>query len=617
MNVMQSLASSRRAVLLTVTALGAVLLLAAAPWMFDSYYLNLLFMIGIFTITTAGMNVLIGYCGIVSIGHAGLMAVGAYVSAFLSTQYELSFWIVALAGMAASLLIGCLIAIPTIRAGGVYLSMITIAFGVVIHEVLIRWEWFTGGPLGISGIPKPAIGAYSFDLKGMYWLVLGIAVAALILVRNLRGSSWGRSMIAVKENEIAAASLGIRKFTAQFAGFAISSVLAGLSGALYAHANSFISPDSYHFQTSVQLVLIVILGGAGRSLGPVIGAAVIVMLPEVLQMEKLRLALYGAMMFVVLYVLPKGIVGTVSDTASKWMRKLVPFGGGGGRSAMRELPREGDLTGMGIGGVSQTRGEALLRLEGIGKRFGGLHALKGVSLTVEPGSIHSLVGPNGAGKTTLLNVISGLYTPDDGSMKFEGRTYSPTSLSDASRHKIARTFQHSRLFMEMSVLENVMAGMAGDGKENIAQALLHTPGYRRKELATRSRAHALLDFIGYEGDREMTAAGLPYGHQRLVEMARALASSPTLLLLDEPAAGMTAGEIDVLEALLKKLSRSGLTIVVIEHHMDFVERVSDAVTVLDFGSVIGTGEPEDMLKDPRVIQAYLGIEEEVAASAER
>ncbi|MDF2836813.1 MAG: transporter related, partial [Paenibacillus sp.] len=615
MNVMRNNASTRRTAILLLTALCAMLLLAAAPWMFDSYYLNLLFMIGIFTITTAGMNVLIGYCGIVSIGHAGLMAVGAYVSAFLSTQFELSFWLVAIAGMAASLFIGSLIAIPTIRAGGVYLSMITIAFGVVIHEALIRWEWFTGGPLGISGIPKPAIGSYSFDLRGMYWLVLGIAVAALILVRNLRRSSWGRSMIAVKENEIAAASLGIRKFTAQFAGFALSSVLAGLSGALYAHANSFISPDSYHFQTSVQLVLIVILGGAGRVLGPVIGAAVIVMLPEVLQMEKLRLALYGAMMFVVLYFLPKGIVGTTADAASRWLRKLAPSGGGGGRHATRELPPEGNLVGTGIGGVSREleRGEALLRLEGIGKRFGGLHALKGVSLTVESGSIHSLVGPNGAGKTTLLNVISGLYTPDDGSMTLGGRLFSPGSLTDAAKLKIARTFQHSRLFMEMSVLENVMAGMAGEGKETIAQALFHTPGYRRKERETRSRAHALLDFIGYEGDREMKAAGLPYGHQRLIEMARALAVSPTLLLLDEPAAGMTSGEIDVLEALLKKLSHSGLTIVVIEHHMDFVERVSDAVTVLDFGSVIGTGEPKDMLKDPRVIQAYLGIEEEVAA----
>lgn len=592
-------------------ALAALALLTAGPWLVDTYYLNLMFMIGIFVITCAGMNIIIGYCGIVSIGHAGLMAIGAYTSSYLSTKYGLSFWLVALIGIVASLIIGSLIAIPTIRAGGVYLSMITIAFGVVIHEVLIRWDGVTGGPLGISGIPKPQIGSYTFDLKGMYLLVLVIALAALLLVRNLRRSSWGRAMIATKENEIAAASLGIRKFKAQYVGFAISSVLAGLAGAIYAHTNSFISPDTYHFPTSVQLVLIVILGGAGRMLGPVIGAAIIVFLPELLDMEKLRMALYGGIMFAVLYFLPKGIAGTIAG----WVgARLEAYLGPAETEARDSSLADSKL--FPNAAAPKAVGEAMLVLEGVNKHFGGLHALKDIDITIKAGEVHSLVGPNGAGKTTLLNVISGLYSAEEGRFLLKGQPLVPRSLSSVSELGIARTFQHSRLFKELSVVENVMTGVARSQRSGIAEALLRTPGQLRKEKAMRARAHALLDLIGFEGSRDLPASQLPYGHQRMVEIARALATEPSLLLLDEPAAGMTAAEIEHLERLLQKLVKGGITVILIEHHMDFVQRVSDTVTVLDFGRVIGTGSPDQMLNDPRVIRAYLGEEEEVAAGAE-
>lgn len=591
-----------------IAGLAAVGLLAAGPWMVDTYYLNLLFMIGIFVITCTGMNILIGYCGIVSIGHAGLMAIGAYMSSFLSTTYGLSFWTVALIGMVVSLIIGSLIAIPTIRAGGVYLSMITIAFGVVIHEVLIRWDGFSGGPLGISGIAKPQAAGYTFDLKSMYIFVLAIAVIALLIARNLRRSSWGRAMIATKENEIAAASLGIRKFTVQYAGFAISSVLAGLSGAIYAHTNSFISPDTYNFQTSVQLVLIVILGGSGRVLGPVIGAAIIVFLPEVLDMEKLRMALYGGIMFAVLFFLPKGIAGTVAGWLVPQLSRFAP------KSQKVSLSTASSEEVL-FSAPTQAKDKELLKLEGVNKYFGGLHALKDVSFSVAAGTIHSLVGPNGAGKTTLLNVISGLYSSEQGSFKLHGEKLVPRSLSAVAQLGIARTFQHSRLFKELSVLENVMTGMTKRERSGLGASLVRTPKQLRAERQMEARSHALLDLIGYEGDRHMPASQLPYGHQRMVEIARALATAPSLLLLDEPAAGMTATEIEQLEDLLRKLVSHGVTVILIEHHMDFVQRVSDTVTVLDFGRVIGTGSPEQMLSDPRVIQAYLGGEE-VAAGAE-
>ncbi|GMK43213.1 branched-chain amino acid ABC transporter permease [Paenibacillus glycanilyticus] len=584
--------------------------IASASWTADAYMLNLFFTIGIYVIACVGMNILVGYCGIVSIGHAGLMAAGAYTSAYASTHYGLNFWLSALAGIAVSLIIGSLIAIPTIKAGGVYLSMITIAFGVVVHEALIRWDGVTGGPLGISGIPKPKLGGYAFDLQSMYLLVAAVAIGALILAYNIRRSAWGRSMIATKENEIAAASLGIRKFKPQYVGFAVSAVLAGLAGTLYAHTNSFISPDTYHFQASVQLVLIVILGGSGRLLGPIIGAVILVFLPEVLEMEKLRMALYGTIMFAVLYFLPKGIMGTMND----WLEARF-----GLKLRSQEADRSGGKADHGLLFANDRKKggfpAAALRLEGINKSFGGLQALKEVSVEIKAGTIHSLVGPNGAGKTTLLNVISGLYTPEQGAMELHGASLSG-SLSLVSGLGIARTFQHSRLFKELTVLENVMTGMTVKARTGLGAAFLRTPGQRRREAELQEKAHRLLDLIGYDGNRHMSASQLPYGHQRMVEIARALATEPSVLLLDEPAAGMTAAEIKQLEELLQRLVGYGLTIVLIEHHMDFVQRVSDSVTVLDFGKVIGTGNPAQLLSDPRVIQAYLG-KEEVAADAER
>lgn len=584
--------------------------IASASWTADAYMLNLLFTIGIYVIACVGMNILVGYCGIVSIGHAGLMAAGAYASAYASTHYGLNFWLSALAGIAVSLIIGSLVAIPTIKAGGVYLSMITIAFGLVVHEALIRWDGVTGGPLGISGIPKPKLGGYVFDLQSMYLLVAAVAIGALVLAYNIRRSAWGRSMIATKENEIAAASLGIRKFKPQYVGFAVSAVLAGLAGTLYAHTNSFISPDTYHFQASVQLVLIVILGGSGRLLGPIIGAVILVFLPEVLEMEKLRMALYGTIMFAVLYFLPKGIMGTMND----WLEARF-----GLKLRSQEADRSGGKADHGLLFANDRKKggfpAAALRLEGINKSFGGLQALKEVSVEIKAGTIHSLVGPNGAGKTTLLNVISGLYTPEQGAMELHGASLSG-SLSSVSGLGIARTFQHSRLFKELTVLENVMTGMTVKARTGLVPAFLRTPGQRRREAELQEKAHRLLDLIGYDGNRHMSASQLPYGHQRMVEIARALATEPSVLLLDEPAAGMTAAEIKQLEELLQRLVGYGLTIVLIEHHMDFVQRVSDTVTVLDFGKVIGTGNPAQLLSDPRVIQAYLG-KEEVAADAER
>jgi branched-chain amino acid transport system ATP-binding protein/branched-chain amino acid transport system permease protein len=574
-------------------ALAALVLLPL--FVQGTYYRFLGIVVFIYGIVAVGLNILAGYAGQLSLGHAALMAMGAYTTAILTKALApvaffaatgLHIWLGVIAGTAAAAAFGALLAFPALRVRGPYLAMVTIAFGWVIFKVLQEWVSVTGGDLGLASIPKAQIGPYIFDTQSFYYVVLALFAVALLLQARLVGSQIGLAIRAMKHSEIAVSSVGINVHRLKVLVFVISAAFAGFGGTLFAHQQNYISPDNFQFFSSVFFLLAVLFGGAGTLLGPAIGAAALTLLPEMLHdFDKFRLIVYGSFILVTLYFLPNGVMGLLERR-------------GGVRADSRSAAKDAVQHDF-----AATAG-ALLELDNVSKSFGGLQALRHVSFRVAPGSIHALIGPNGAGKTTLINVVTGFYRSDGGAILIDGQTANIASMHDAARRGIVRTFQTIKLFGNMTVLEHVLIGLAchsGAGSSLLGRA-------QAREQAARNLAAArqLIALVGLSRFEQAPSSTLAYGHRRLLEIARALAVRPKVLLLDEPAAGLMAEEIALLAKIIRKLRAAGMTVLLIEHHIDLVVSISDRVTVLDYGAVIADGPPAAVQRDKRVITAYLG-----------
>jgi branched-chain amino acid transport system ATP-binding protein/branched-chain amino acid transport system permease protein len=578
-------------------ALFAVFLALVPLTAANEYSLRLFMIFLIYAVIALGLNILVGLAGLISLGQAGLFALGSYAGAILSTRAGFDLVTSGIVAILISSAFGALLAYPTVRVRGVYLAVITIAFGLIVENIAIELQGLTGGTTGISGIPKPS--AFGIPLLGMryYWVLAFILFVVALVTHNLKRSKYGRAMLAVSQSETAARSVGLNVTSIRTLAFVVSAGTAGLAGVLYAFLNSYISPDIFTFSDSVRFLLMVIFGGAGTTTGSLIGALILTYLPEYLQqLQYWQKFAYGLLLAVVMFVLPLGVFGTFVEVFRRF----------------RPPPRSADVTNVlpvkdaVRDQKSNASGGAELAASGLTVRFGGLTALNDVELKVRPAEIHALIGPNGAGKSTFVNTVTGFYQPDSGYFDIDGAKLNGQAPHAIARKGFARTFQNTELFGELSVMENIMVGYQRRFTYNFLDAAIRSPSFNRQEDECKKVALSLLAFVHLADYAHERARFLPFGLQRRLEIARALAAAPRLLLLDEPAAGLTTQEIEDLDGMIRRIASLGISILLIEHHVDLIMSVADRVTVLDYGVVIASDVPHVIQDNPRVVEAYFG-----------
>ena len=580
-------------------AAGVVLLLALPLLPVPEFWITQLDYIGLYTMVVLGLVLLTGVAGLTSFGQAAFVGLGAYATAYATTAWGASPWLGLACGLALTLVVALVVAGVTLRMSGHYLPLATIAWGLALFFLVGNLE-FLGKYDGLQGIPPVNVAGFELRTgRTSYWLIWTVALLGALALRHLLDSRPGRALRALKGGTLMAEAMGVATLRYKVLAFVIAALYASLSGWLFAHFQRSVNPTPFGLQMGIEYLFMAVLGGVGLVGGAIVGAGAVKIaenqlqnwLPVLLDTSgPVELVVFGMVLILVLQVTPDGLWSLVT----------------------RRLPvrRHDPSTWAGVEGLSKAappaRGETVLSVQKARKQFGGLGAVNDVSFDVRAGEIVGLIGPNGAGKSTLFNLITGVLPLTSGQVDYRGSRVSGLTSRAIARKGMSRTFQHVRMIADMSVLENVALGAHKRGGAGVLRAMLRLD--RADERRLLGEAWKQLERIGMASLADEPAGNLALGQQRLMEIARALCTDPALLLLDEPAAGLRLKEKQALGEVLAQLRAQGMSLLLVEHDMDFVMTLTDRIVVVEFGTKLTEGTPEAVREDPAVRAAYLGVE---------
>ncbi len=564
----------------------------ALPLLDDSYMGTIATRAYIYWVLGAGLNLVVGYAGQIAIGWVAMLTLGAYTTAALAAGRvgpEWPVYLALLAGGGVGAVFGVVVGLPALRLRTFYFAMTTLGFATIVTQVALAWKDVTGGGVGTPGPVFP----WPFDPGwGFYYFSFLLAAIATWITANIGSSRYGRALVAIRDAEVAAEASGIAKPKLLVMIFLLAGALGGVAGGLFASLQSYITPDAFTFEMSVLFFIGILIGGRGSILGPALGTLILTVLPEIAApLVQWSTFLYAALLLAIVLVIPGGI----ADLLDYRNRRLL--------DQHREIVPRPELLARVLG---EQNARTLIALKGIRLHFGGVKAIDGLDLEIHGGEVHGLIGPNGSGKTTTLNVVSGYYRPHEGSLRIDGSDLPFEQPHVRARWRIARTFQTPRVVGAASVLENVMIGGTVHGHGTFGESMLSLPRHRLDERVLREAAMLALATVGLEPLASVRADRLQHSELRFVEIARALMLRPACLMLDEPAAGLSAEEIRRLGGLIKAISRAGTAVLLVEHHADLIFDICDRVTVLNLGKVLAAGTPEEIRSHREVVSAYLG-----------